>query len=181
MTRRCGTSPSAWITARRSGSCAAAARAFSVSASSFGSGAPLTSTAPRRGTITDRTTWTSSPCAAWGRSNGTAGVTMILAVTMKITSRTSMTSTRGVTLMPEMIPSACWPLGAATELLESGRAPRPGSTVGDVGEDEVRQDLRAGQERDHPSLQIIVGRDGGERDQDADGRRDQRLGDARHD
>src|SRR6266700_1861690 len=169
------------MTARSSGSSASAARARSSSASSLGSGSPFTSIGPRTGRITDSMTWTSSPWAAWGRSRGTAGVTMIFAVTMKITSSTSITSTSGVTLMPEMIPFAGWPLGAAiAHLAQPRRLARTARVIGDVGQHQVGEHLRAREQRGDPPLQVVVGRDRGQRDQDADGRRDQRLGDAGH-
>src|SRR5882724_8595102 len=177
MIRRWGTSPSAWITARSSGSPAAATRALSVRASSFASGAPLTSIGPRTGTITDRITCTASPWAACGRSRGTAGVTMIFAVTTKITSSTSMTSTSGVTLMPEIKPSLPWLLGAAMDDLRGARGTaRARAAVGDIREHEVAEDLGRGQQRDDLALQVVVGSDRGQGDQNADRGRHDRLG-----
>src|SRR5216683_2451441 len=106
MIRRWGTAPSALITARTSGSCPTALPATSSRASSVVAGSPLTRIGPLAGTMTENTTWISSLWLARGKSKGTAGVTMIFAVTMKMMSRTRVMSTIGVTLMPAMIPFA---------------------------------------------------------------------------
>src|SRR5579863_1249888 len=145
------------MTARRSGFPASAERARDSNAASSGTTAPLTSVGPRAGRMIERTTCTSSPCAACGRSRGTAGVTMIFAVTTKITSRTNITSTSGVTLMPAMMPPLPLLLLEATLHLSQGWSfSRTARLIGDVREHEVREHLGARQERSDPALQIVV-------------------------
>ena len=52
----------------------------------------------------EKTTCTSSVWLARGNSIGIAGAATTVVVTMKMTSSTSIMSTSGVTLIPEMIP-----------------------------------------------------------------------------
>src|SRR5882762_4020236 len=102
MTRRCGTSPSAWITARRSGCCASSWSAWSLMASSLATPRPFTELPPCLVSCTEKMTCTASPVADRGSCTPSAlvGPTTSLDVTMKMISSTSMMSTNGVTLIP---------------------------------------------------------------------------------
>src|SRR5450432_1539238 len=113
MTRPCSTLRSARITARRSGVFALAAFARGVMASSFGRSAESTRVLPSIESSTENTCCRASPLAAFGKSIGMPCETMMRAVTMKMMSNTSVTSTRGVTLMPAIRPSSSLPLPPA--------------------------------------------------------------------
>ena len=63
-------------------------------------GLPSTCVEPSAARSTLKTDCTSVPVAAFGRSSGTDCDTMIFAVTMKMMRRTSVMSTSGVTLIP---------------------------------------------------------------------------------
>ena len=90
------------MTARRSAFFWAASVASARIASSFGTGFESTWVVPSAASTTLKTTWMSlRPLEALGRSRGTFDWdTMILAVTMKMMSKTNMISTSGVTLIP---------------------------------------------------------------------------------
>src|SRR6202171_3285428 len=102
MTRLCGTSPSAWMTARRSGCCASSSAARALIDSSLAVGLPSMKALPSLVSEIEKTTCTASPEAALGRVSGTAveGAITSFAVTMKMISSTNVMSTSGVTLMP---------------------------------------------------------------------------------
>jgi len=106
MTRPCGTCASALMTARISGFFACASRASGRIASSLGTRLESTTVSPAVDSSTEKTVCCSEPVAALGRSMGSVCVTMIFAVTMKMIRSTSVTSTSGVTLMPEISSSS---------------------------------------------------------------------------
>src|SRR5262245_38711864 len=90
------------------------------------------------------------------------------AVTMKMMSRTRITSTSGVTLIPVMGPSP-WPLvciGSSARL-----EPRYQQAI---------QRFRAGEYVLDLLLEIVISDDAGDRDEKTDGRGDQRLGKPSH-
>src|SRR5262245_10907484 len=122
-----------------------------------------------------KTTCTSVPEAALGKSSGTDCDTTIFATTMKMMRSTSVMSTSGVTLMPT-IPSSVSPCEgpAISADLSFGRALQ-------VSEQDARQNLGVGERRLDEPLERVVGGDGRNRDEQPYRRRDERLGDAGHD
>src|SRR5579859_6291013 len=121
-----------------------------------------------------KTTCTSVPEAALGKSSGTDCETTIFATTMKMMSSTSVMSTSGVTLMPT-IPSSvspCEMLAISADLLAFALQ---------VGEQDTREHLGVGERRFDEPLERVVGGDGRNRDEEPDRGGDERLGDAGHD
>ncbi len=106
MSRPCSTFLSGRITARTSLLPVFAARAKGRICSSSATALESTRALPSADRSTLKIVCMLSPLADFGRSIGMPCCTMIFAVTMKMTSRTSMTSTSGVTLMPLISPSS---------------------------------------------------------------------------
>src|SRR5262249_37880040 len=110
---------------------------------------------------------------AFGRSSGTDCETMILAVTMKMMSSTSVMSTSGVTLMPTIASSSC----GAAPAISGGLL---GRRLEQMRHEHPRQELGAREDRARVPLEGVVRRDRGDRYQEPDRRGDESLGDARH-
>src|SRR6185436_304009 len=140
---------------------------------------PLTYRSPFCLIVTFSVAWTSPPDAALGLSISTPRAMISLAVTMNTTSSTSTTSTNGVTLMSVIAPdpSSSWYrlLPAIAGLLVGDRA---AAALGAV--DQRQHGVRdlVGTTHDHADLAAEeVERDHrGDRDQQADRGRAQRLG-----
>src|ERR1044071_2150680 len=94
---------------------------------------------------------------------------------MKTISSTSMMSTSGVTLMP-LMPSSV----STCALAMSRRLSRGGCRRQQRGNELAAETLRGDRARLQHALEIVVGRHGGQRDEQTHGGRDQRLGDAAH-
>src|SRR5512133_1726698 len=115
----------------------------------------------------------SPPWAARGRSTSMDARTMYVAVTMKMMRRTRTTSTRGVTLISLMRSSSSPPFVPATSRPFAG----PRLEVRDRGVAERGGALGGATEA---ALEEVVGDDRGQRDEEANGGRDERLADADH-
>src|SRR5580704_14840956 len=109
----------------------------------------------------------------FGRSTCTP-VVMRGAVTMKMTRSTSMTSMSGVTLMSFIPPMRPPPRRTAPPPpMLIGLDPPETRARGDVG-GEAFHDVG---DLPHAAGEVVVGHDGGDGGDEADGRRDERLGD----
>src|SRR5512143_2374365 len=113
--------------------------------------------------------------SAWGRLMPMPDC-IIGAVTMKITSSTSMTSMKGVTLISERCVPIC-------RLREADGRPwvlRAMESLGDAQEFEGEV-FHVGDEVLDPAEEVVVGDDSRHGGEEADGRGDEGLGDARGD
>src|SRR5205814_7587338 len=127
----------------------------------------------------------SSPLCALGSSTLIDGLfTMSGAATIMLISSTSVTSTSGVTLMSLMAPPtssssvAAGPVPATLLRSPGGGAVR---VRVQLAEQHLRQPVGAGEPPPHLPVEVVVGNDRGQRHQQTDRRRDERLRERPHD
>src|SRR3990172_2158547 len=118
----------------------------------------------------------SPACAARGRSTSIASRTMYVAVTMKMMRRTSVMSTRGVTLIPLIISSSPSPPIETCAILALSRARRP-----EPGDHRVSEHGRTLGRPAQPALVEVEHDHRRQRHEQADPGGDERVGDAGHD
>src|SRR5512133_2289050 len=128
----------------------------------------------------ESTSFCSSASTAFARASGRFTSTpcwMRGAVTMKLMRRTSITSTSGVTLISLSVWRPPPPLDMATALTPG----RSEEVAPDDVEEVVREVGHLAVEDPDLGGEVVVGDDGGDRREEADGRRDERLADGARD